>query len=87
MGSNMEYEQLSQLKQINHNIKQLLSQTAVGTPVEQQLTCTRPEFIWSVEKDGNYNCDKILAKGPIGFGINTYDLSDLSWDRNGVYKV
>ena len=41
----------------------------------------------TLQKDGNYNCDKILAKGPIGFGINTYDLSDLSWDRNGVYKV
>ena len=41
----------------------------------------------SLQKDGNYNTDKILAKGLIGFGINTYDLSDLSWDRNGVYKV
>jgi len=41
----------------------------------------------SLQKDGNYNSDKILAKGPIGFGINTYDLSDLAWDRNGVYKV
>ena len=41
----------------------------------------------SLQKDGNYNCDKILAKGPIGFGINTFDLSDLSWDRNGVFKV
>ena len=41
----------------------------------------------SLQNDGNYNTDKILAKGLIGFGINTYDLSDLSWDRNGVYKV
>lgn len=41
----------------------------------------------SLQKDGNFNCDKILAKGPISFGINTYDLSDFSWDRNGVYKV
>lgn len=41
----------------------------------------------SLQKDGNYNTDKILAKGLIGFGIDTYDLSDLSWDRNGVYKV
>jgi len=41
----------------------------------------------SLLKDGNFNSDKILAKGAIGFGINTYDLSDLSWDRNGVYKV
>jgi len=41
----------------------------------------------SLQKDGNYTSEKILAKGLIGFGINTYDLSDLSWDRNGVYKV
>ena len=41
----------------------------------------------TLQKDGNYNCDKIMAKGAIGFGITAYDLSDLSWDKNGVYKV
>jgi murein DD-endopeptidase MepM/ murein hydrolase activator NlpD len=40
-----------------------------------------------LQKDGSYYCDKILANGKIGFGINTYDLSDLSWDRNGIYKA
>ena len=29
----------------------------------------------------------MTASGKIGFGINTYDLSDLSWDRNGIYKA
>ena len=41
----------------------------------------------SLQKDGSYYCDKILANGKIGFGINTFDLSDLSWDRNAIYKV
>ena len=41
----------------------------------------------TLQKDGSYYCDKILANGKIGFGINAYDLSDLSWDRNGIYKV
>ena len=41
----------------------------------------------TLQKDGSYYCDKILANGNIGFGINTFDLSDLSWDRNAIYKV
>ncbi len=41
----------------------------------------------TLQKDGSFYCDKILANGKIGFGINTFDLSDLSWDRNGIYKV
>jgi hypothetical protein len=41
----------------------------------------------TLQKDGSYYCDKILANGKIGFGINAYDLSDLSWDRNGIYKA
>lgn len=42
---------------------------------------------FTLQKDGSYYCDKILANGIIGFGINTHDLSDLSWDRNGIYKA
>ncbi|MEY3499608.1 MAG: hypothetical protein RL308_1277 [Bacteroidota bacterium] len=41
----------------------------------------------TLQKDGSYFSDKVLANGKIGFGINAYDLTNLSWDRNGIYKA
>ncbi len=41
----------------------------------------------TLQKDGSYFSDKILANGKLGFGINAYDLTNLSWDRNGIYKA
>ncbi len=81
----MEYEHLSLLKQINHGIKQilLLNQTVTGTPVE--LTCTRPEFVWSVEKDGNY--DLIRFNYHESFNTFIKSLSNfLWWDPRGCWK-
>lgn len=40
-----------------------------------------------LQKDGTYLADKVLANGTIGFGINTYDFDNVSFNRNGVYKV
>ena len=40
-----------------------------------------------LQKDGTYKADKILAKGKIGFSINTTDRSTGSTPNNGVYKV
>jgi hypothetical protein len=40
-----------------------------------------------LQKDGTYKADKILAKGKIGFSINTTDSSTGSTPNNGVYSV
>ncbi|MET0760287.1 MAG: M23 family peptidase, partial [Flavobacterium sp.] len=41
----------------------------------------------SLQKDGTYVAGKVLASGKIGFGVNTYDVYDVAWDRNGVFKI
>lgn len=41
----------------------------------------------SLQKDGSYLADKIVANGKIGFGITTFDYDDVSFNKNGVYKV
>ena len=41
----------------------------------------------SLQKDGTYLSDKVVANGSIGFGISTYDTDDVSFNNNGVYKV
>ncbi|HSD13010.1 MAG TPA: M23 family metallopeptidase [Flavobacterium sp.] len=41
----------------------------------------------SLQPNGSYLADKVLAKGAIGFGINVYDLSDKNFNWNGIYKV
>ncbi|MGO4905829.1 M23 family metallopeptidase [Flavobacterium sp. W20_MBD1_R3] len=41
----------------------------------------------SLQKDGTYLSDKVVANGSIGFGISAYDTDDVSFNNNGVYKV
>jgi hypothetical protein len=41
----------------------------------------------SLQKDGTYLSEKVLASGKIGFGINAYDADDVSYNPNGVYKT
>lgn len=41
----------------------------------------------SLQKDGTYLSDKVVANGAIGFGISAYDSDDVSFNNNGVYKV
>ena len=41
----------------------------------------------SLQKDGTYLADKVVANGSIGFGISTYDTDDVSFNNNGVFKV
>jgi hypothetical protein len=41
----------------------------------------------ALQKDGTYLADKVVANGKIGFGINTFDYDDISFNKNGVYKV
>ena len=41
----------------------------------------------TLQADGNYISQTVLAEGKIGFGIQTYDVFDFSYDKYGVYKV
>ncbi|REG94072.1 M23 family metallopeptidase [Flavobacterium aquicola] len=41
----------------------------------------------SLQKDGTYLADKIIANGKIGFGITTYDYDDFSFNKNGSFNV
>lgn len=41
----------------------------------------------SLQKDGTYLSSKVLAKGKIGIGVNTYDGSDNNYGKNGIYKM
>ena len=40
-----------------------------------------------LQKDGTYLADAVSTNGKIGFGINAFDYDDVSFNRNGVYKV
>ncbi|MEZ4837883.1 M23 family metallopeptidase [Flavobacterium sp.] len=50
------------------------SQIPIQIPITQQ-------------KDGSYLASKVLARGEIGFGVNTYDQSDNSYGKNGIFKI
>lgn len=41
----------------------------------------------SLQKDGTYLADKVVSNGKIGFGINTFDYDDVSFNKNGVFDV
>lgn len=41
----------------------------------------------SLQKDGSFLSDKVQANGPIGFGIITNDYDDVSFNKNGVYRI
>lgn len=41
----------------------------------------------TLRKDGSYTSDPVLSNGKIGFGINTFDYDDVSFNKNGVFKV
>lgn len=41
----------------------------------------------SLQKDGTYLADKVIANGKIGFGITTFDYDDVSFNKNGSFDV
>lgn len=41
----------------------------------------------SLQKDGTYMADKVIANGKIGFGIIANDYDDVSFNKNGIYDV
>jgi hypothetical protein len=60
-------------------------------PIDSQSVANeskRPVLLsMSLQKDGTYLSEKVFATGRIGFGINTYDADDVSYNPNGVYKT
>lgn len=42
---------------------------------------------YSLQNDGTYLADKVMANGPVGFGISADDYDDVSFNKNGVYNV
>lgn len=41
----------------------------------------------SLQKDGSYLANKVVANGKIGFGITAVDYDNVSGNKNGIYKV
>lgn len=41
----------------------------------------------TLQKDGTYLSDKVLANGRIGFGVSSYDTDDVSFNANGVFRT
>ncbi|CAM2906676.1 M23 family metallopeptidase [Flavobacterium frigoris] len=41
----------------------------------------------SLQKDGSYLANKVVANGKIGFGITAADYDNASGNRNGIYKL
>jgi hypothetical protein len=41
----------------------------------------------SLQNDGTYISEKVLASGKIGFGITSIDFDDVSFNGNGTYKT
>jgi len=49
---------------------------------------TRPLLLNVVlQKDGSYLANKVVANGKIGFGITAVDYDNVSFNKNGLYKV
>lgn len=60
-------------------------------PIDKEATVNeskRPVPInLSLQSDGTYLSEKVLASGKIGFGISSYDSDDVSYNINGTYKT
>ena len=41
----------------------------------------------ALQKDGTYLANKVSANGKIGFGITAVDYDNVSFNKNGVYKI
>lgn len=75
---------------IKDNKKPVLSAVYVY-PLDYNTTVNqskRPILLnLSLQKDGTYLSDKVVTNGKIGFGITAFDYDDVSFNKNGVYKV
>ena len=77
-------------KMLKDSKKPLISSIYVY-PLDEETTVNqskRPLLLNLVlKKDGTYQADKVVTNGRIGFGINAFDYDDVSYNKNGVYKV
>ena len=77
-------------KMLKDTKKPLLSSIYVY-PLDDETTVNqskRPLLLnLMLKKDGTYQSDKVVTNGRIGFGINAFDYDDVSYNKNGVYKV
>ena len=77
-------------KMLKDTKKPLISNIYVY-PLDDETTVNqskRPLLLNLVlKKDGTYQSDKVVTNGRIGFGINASDYDDVSYNKNGVYKV
>lgn len=65
--------------------------TLMAYPIDENAQVSesqRPILInLSLQKDGSYLADKVMACGKISFGISAYDMFDFNYNKNGLYKV
>jgi len=41
----------------------------------------------TLQSDGSYLSEKVVASGKIGFGLNAHDISDFNFGKNGIFKL
>ncbi len=59
-----------------------LSETALVNQSEKPV-----EISLTKQKDGTYIANRVRAKGKIGFSVNTHDVSDNNYAKNGIYYI
>ena len=63
----------------------------IGYPIDefsQINSSSKPALLnLTIQKDGTYLAEKIMASGKIAFGINAYDTFDDGYGKNGLFKV
>jgi len=71
--------------------KKPVIQNLYAYPLDSKTTVNnskRPILIaTTLQKDGTYLAEKVVANGSIGFGITTFDYDDVSFNKNGVFNV
>ncbi len=62
-----------------------------GYPLDDNSTINQSENRIEIQLkqkgDGSYIAQTVEAKGKVGFGIDSYDLTDENWNRKGLYHV
>ena len=77
-------------KQLIDTKKPVVS-TLVVFPIDENSVVNQSQrpvnLSLSLQADGTFLSEKVVANGKIGFGINTVDYDNVSYNVNGVYKA
>jgi len=77
-------------KQLIDTKKPVVS-TLVVFPIDENTVVNQSQrpvnLSLSLQADGTFLSEKVVANGKIGFGINTVDYDNVSYNVNGVYKA